>query len=78
MDRAQTEPRTAQRLKRDIVRLLQDESGLTTIEYALLIALLAVGAILAYRHFGLATSDLATESTRQLPGAGQSPADTAH
>lgn len=78
MDTAQIEPGTAGRLKRDIVGLLRDEGGLTTIEYALLIALLAVDAILAYRHFGLATSDLATESTRQLPGAGQSPADAAH
>ncbi len=62
-----------QKLRRTITQLLTDESGLTTMEYALLLALLAVGAILAYRNFGLATSDLATKSTQELPGSEHGP-----
>lgn len=65
-----TEPRpdTLRQLKEDLADLLADESALTTMEYALLLALLAVGAIAAYRVFGQATSDLATDSTQSLPG----------
>ena len=66
-------PSGLQSLRRTLKSLLRDESGLTTMEYALLLALLAVGAILAYRNFGMATSDLAKESSEQLPGSEHGP-----
>ena len=61
------------RIRSGIKELALDESGLTTVEYALLVAVLAVGAIFAYRHFGQATSDLASDSTQSLPGHGGEP-----
>jgi Flp pilus assembly pilin Flp len=36
-------------------RFLHDEDGLTTVEYALLVALLAVGSLLVWRTFGTIT-----------------------
>lgn len=62
-----------QRTRRAVAELLADECGLTTMEYALLLALLAVGAILAYFNFGRATSDLAMDSTQRLPGSEHGP-----
>lgn len=56
-----------------LCELAGDESGLSTVEYALLVALLAVAAIWAYRNLGIATSDLASDSTQQLPGGGDVP-----
>lgn len=34
-----------------------DEEGLTTVEYALLVALLAVGSLLVWRTFGIIVRD---------------------
>ena len=56
-----------ERMKRDVAELITDESGLTTLEYTLLLALIAVAVIFAYREFGRATSHLASDSTESLP-----------
>jgi len=54
-------------MRRGIAELFSDESGVTTTEYALVVVLLAVGAIMAYRNFGMLTGDIASNSTRALP-----------
>lgn len=59
-------------LKRDIAELIADESGLTTTEYALLLVLVALASIFAYRELGIATGDLTSGSTQSLPGHGNS------
>lgn len=58
---------TSRSLRHEVAFLLQDETGLTTLEYALLLVLLVVGVIIAYRNFGIATADLTAESTRAMP-----------
>ena len=57
-------------LKCDLAELLRDESATSTVEYALLLALVAVAVIAAYHRFGASTAELADESTRQIPGSG--------
>lgn len=45
--------------------------GVTTVEYALLLALLVVGAIVAFRGLGRTVADvLVRASTEQMPGGG--------
>ena len=54
-------------LLHDMGQFMRDESATTTLEYALLLALVTVAAILAYRNFGESTRDLAEGSTEQMP-----------
>ena len=61
------------RLREDLAELIADESATTTLEYALVLALVAVACILAYQRFGATTSNLASDSTQQLPGGGDGP-----
>jgi len=46
-----------------------DEDGLTTVEYALLLALVAVVAIVAWQTLGGAVKDKATTSATAINGA---------
>jgi Flp pilus assembly pilin Flp len=60
-------------LKRNLLELIRDEEAATALEYALGLALIVLAAVLAYQNFGRDTSDLATRSTQQLPGADKGP-----
>jgi Flp pilus assembly pilin Flp len=59
---------TARRIRKDLTGLFADEDAVTTLEYALALALVAVAAIFAYQEFGLSTRDLAADSVQQMPG----------
>jgi pilus assembly protein Flp/PilA len=50
-------------------RLWQDEEGLTTVEYALLLALVAIAAITAWSTLGTRVSNTVTQATSSLPGS---------
>ncbi|MGI5819024.1 MAG: Flp family type IVb pilin [Armatimonadota bacterium] len=65
--------RTARRVRRDLGGLIADESAVTTLEYALTLALVAVAAIFAYQRFGVSTGELAAGSTAQFPGGDGNP-----
>ena len=56
-----------------LIDLLNDESGTSTVEYAILLALVVVAVIVAYRQLGTSTSNLAAGSTEQLPDTGGPP-----
>jgi len=45
----------------------QDEDGLTTVEYALLLALVAIAAIAAWTTLGQRTSTTVSSATNSLP-----------
>ena len=47
--------------------LWNDEEGLTTVEYALLLALVAIAAITAWTTLGQRTSGTVTAATGSLP-----------
>jgi pilus assembly protein Flp/PilA len=49
-------------------RLWKDEEGLTTVEYALLLALVAIAAIAAWTTLGGRVSTTVTTATSSLPG----------
>lgn len=46
-----------------------DEAGLTTVEYALLLALVAIAAIAAWTTLGQRVSNTVTTTTSSLPAA---------
>ena len=48
-------------------KLWKDEEGLTTVEYALLLALVAIAAIAAWSTLGQRTSGTVTKATSSLP-----------
>ena len=50
--------------------LWNDEEGLTTVEYALLLALVAIAAIAAWSTLGQRTSATVATATSSLPAAG--------
>ena len=50
-------------------RLWQDEDGLTTVEYALLLALVVVAGIAAWQGLGTTVQGAATESADTIAGA---------
>jgi len=50
-------------------QLWKDEEGLTTVEYALLLALVAIAAIAAWTTLGQRTSNTVTVATSSLPGS---------
>ena len=50
-------------------QLWKDEEGLTTVEYALLLALVAIAAIAAWTTLGQRTSHTVTVATSSLPGS---------
>ena len=50
--------------------LWNDEEGLTTVEYALLLALVAIAAIAAWSTLGQRTSLTVSTATSSLPAAG--------
>ena len=47
--------------------LWKDEDGLTTVEYALLLALVAIAAIAAWTTLGQRTSTTVSSATNNLP-----------
>jgi pilus assembly protein Flp/PilA len=49
-------------------QLWKDEEGLTTVEYALLLALVAIAAIAAWTTLGSRVSTTVTTATSSLPG----------
>jgi pilus assembly protein Flp/PilA len=49
--------------------LWKDEEGLTTVEYALLLALVAIAAITAWTTLGGRVSSTVTKATSSLPGS---------
>lgn len=49
--------------------LWKDEEGLTTVEYALLLALVAIAAITAWTTLGTRVSATVTTATSSLPGS---------
>ncbi len=62
-----------QQLKEDLMELLVDEDALTTVEYALLLALLVLGCAVCFRGLGIATRDAAAEGSDRLPSGTISP-----
>ena len=50
-----------------ISRLWKDEEGLTTVEYALLLALVAIAAITAWTTLGSRVSSTVSSATGHLP-----------
>ena len=50
-------------------QLWKDEEGLTTVEYALLLALVAIAAIAAWTTLGGRVSNTVTTATSSLPGS---------
>ena len=50
-------------------KLWTDETGLTTVEYALLLALVAIAAITAWTTLGGRVSTTVTTATSSLPGS---------
>jgi pilus assembly protein Flp/PilA len=49
--------------------LWRDEEGLTTVEYAMLLALVAIAAIAAWTTLGNRVSTTASTAANSLPGA---------
>ena len=49
--------------------LWKDEEGLTTVEYALLLALVAIAAITAWTTLGTNVSNTVTDVSGQMPGS---------
>ncbi|MFP4248880.1 MAG: Flp family type IVb pilin [Armatimonadota bacterium] len=52
---------------RGLRALLLDESGVTSVEYALMIAILVVGSIAAFRGLGDVTGNVASEGGGSIP-----------
>ncbi|MFO8082658.1 MAG: hypothetical protein R6V07_20485 [Armatimonadota bacterium] len=52
---------------RSLRALLLDESGVTTVEYALMIAILVVGSITAFRGLGEVTGNVASDGGGSIP-----------
>jgi len=52
-----------------LAKLWRDETGLTTVEYALLLALVAIAAITAWSTLGGRVSNTVTVATSSLPGS---------
>ncbi|MHB8996332.1 MAG: Flp family type IVb pilin [Armatimonadota bacterium] len=50
-------------------QLWKDEEGLTTVEYALLLALVAIAAITAWSTLGTRVSSTVATATSSLPAA---------
>jgi len=50
-------------------KLWKDEEGLTTVEYALLLALVAIAAIAAWTTLGGRVSNTVSTATQSLPTA---------
>lgn len=50
-------------------QLWKDEEGLTTVEYALLLALVAIAAITAWTTLGTRVSGTVNTATNSLPAA---------
>jgi Flp pilus assembly pilin Flp len=56
-------------LRKMLEQLWRDEEGLTTVEYALLLALIALTAIIAWTTLGMRTSNTVTVANSSLPGS---------
>ncbi|MEA3403265.1 MAG: Flp family type IVb pilin [Armatimonadota bacterium] len=54
----------------DLADLARDEDGLSSVEYALLITLVAIGAFIAWRTLGTTVQGTAQQAANQLRGAG--------
>ena len=52
-----------------ITKLWKDEEGLTTVEYALLLALVAIAAITAWTTLGSRVSGTVAKATSSLPSS---------
>jgi pilus assembly protein Flp/PilA len=50
-------------------KLWKDEEGLTTVEYALLLALVSIAAIAAWGTLGQSTSATATKAGNAMPAS---------
>jgi pilus assembly protein Flp/PilA len=50
--------------------LIEDEEGLTTVEYALLLALVVVAGIVAWQGLGDVVGNTVDESANQISNAG--------
>ena len=48
--------------------LLQDEEGLSTVEYVIILILIAIIAIVAWQNFGNAVTGKADQSTASING----------
>jgi Flp pilus assembly pilin Flp len=49
--------------------LVRDEDGLTTVEYALLLALVVVAGVVAWRNLGTTVGNAVTESADTIANA---------
>lgn len=56
-------------LRHLIARLVSDEDGATLVEYVLLVALIAVGALLGLRFFGLSVNNKLSSSNNSVVAA---------
>jgi len=57
-----------QKLPKHPVTFTEDERGLTTVEYVIVLVLIAVGAITLWRNFGGAVNTKINDSTTQMTG----------
>ncbi len=48
--------------------LLQDQRGLTTVEYVIVLALIAIAGITIWRNFGTALTDKVSAHTTEVEG----------
>ena len=53
-----------------LVRLIEDEFGGVSVESALLLVLISVSSVVAYRAFGQVIADRATQASILVPGGG--------
>ena len=53
-----------------IVELWRDEDGLTTVEYSLLLTLIALSAVLSWQGFADVTVNVIEESSNEIANAG--------
>ncbi|MGC9317459.1 MAG: Flp family type IVb pilin [Armatimonadota bacterium] len=54
----------------DLVDLARDEDGLSSVEYALLVTLVVMGAFIAWRTLGTSVQDTAQQTAEKLRGDG--------
>ncbi|MCD6361308.1 MAG: Flp family type IVb pilin [Armatimonadetes bacterium] len=51
---------------RTLAGLWRDEAGLTTVEYAVLLAIIVATSVIAWQHFGQTVSNSGRDSTRSM------------
>ena len=54
------------KLKKQLSKLLRNESGATAVEYAVMLALIILAAVASIANFGTATADSFNDSNAQI------------